>query len=95
MSIVDPSAEVTAQLAPSAAPEGTPSLGPLFGTQLSAGQLLGGRFEVRALAGVGGMGAVYRAIDRTTGENVALKLLAGQNADEERFPCLIFSSRIG
>ncbi len=56
----------------------------MFGTQLSAGQLLAGRFEVRGLAGVGGMGAVYRAFDRETSELVALKLLAGQHADDER-----------
>jgi tetratricopeptide (TPR) repeat protein len=56
----------------------------VFGTQLSAGQLLAGRFEVRGLAGVGGMGAVYRALDRVTSELVALKLLAGQHADDER-----------
>jgi len=34
-----------------------------------------GRYEVRALLGVGGMGAVYRATDSATGEDVAVKVL--------------------
>ncbi|UQA59020.1 serine/threonine-protein kinase PknK [Polyangium aurulentum] len=40
-----------------------------------AGTVLDGRFEVEVLAGSGGMGAVYRALDRTSGSPVALKLL--------------------
>jgi hypothetical protein len=44
------------------------------------GECLGGRFDVERLAGCGGMGSVYRARDRETGEIVALKLLhAGQS----------------
>src|SRR5262245_20553669 len=38
-------------------------------------KLLGERFEIEAEAGVGGMGTVYRALDRETGERVALKVL--------------------
>lgn len=58
---------------------------PPLTTQLSMGELVADRFEVRALAGVGGMGAVYRAWDRQTSSMVALKLLLSHNADAERF----------
>ncbi len=39
------------------------------------GQLLGGRYELLGLLGVGGMGSVYRAHDRELDEIVALKML--------------------
>ncbi len=39
------------------------------------GRVIDGRFALEALAGTGGMGAVYRARDRTSGGLVALKLL--------------------
>jgi tetratricopeptide (TPR) repeat protein len=80
---VDSSPDVTAVVGPESQLEAQSF--PVHGTQLSAGQLLASRFEVRALAGVGGMGAVYRAFDRVTNTTVALKLLSGQAADEERF----------
>jgi serine/threonine protein kinase len=37
--------------------------------------LIGGRFEIEALAGSGAMGSVHRAIDRESGQRVALKTL--------------------
>ncbi|WP_394835478.1 serine/threonine protein kinase [Pendulispora rubella] len=39
------------------------------------GQLFAGRFLIEAQAGAGGMGIVYRAFDRSSGELVALKVL--------------------
>ena len=42
---------------------------------LVSGTLIADRFEIERLAGQGGMGAVYRARDRRSGEPVALKLL--------------------
>src|SRR3954447_2405159 len=59
-------------------------------TNSSVDQLapLGGRFEVEREVGRGGVGIVYRARDRITGQWVALKLIAVQGVDpseEARF----------
>lgn len=54
--------------------------------QLSPGSLFGNRFEIERAAGSGGMGTVYRAIDRYDSSVVALKILhLGQNDSDERF----------
>ena len=42
---------------------------------LPQGELLGGRYEVRRIIGVGGMGLVYSCLDRSLGREVALKVL--------------------
>ncbi len=44
---------------------------------MSGNPVVAGRFELLELAAKGGMGAVYRALDRQTGETVALKVLLG------------------
>src|SRR5687767_14836167 len=44
---------------------------------MDAGTVIDGRFEIERLAGTGGMGAVYRALDRVSGEPVAVKVLRG------------------
>jgi tetratricopeptide (TPR) repeat protein len=49
---------------------------------MQPGDLAGHRFELQALAGSGGMGEVYRARDRATGEAVAVKVLLGGGAEE-------------
>lgn len=40
---------------------------------MKPGEIIAGRFEIVSFVGEGGMGAVYRALDRQTGEQVALK----------------------
>lgn len=60
------------------------------GDQLRPGAVFAGRYEVKEIIGVGGMGVVYRAFDRELQEPVAIKTLkseamAGGSAALERF----------
>src|SRR5688572_25289977 len=49
-------------------------------------QVIAERFEIERLAGSGGMGAVYRALDRVEGGVVALKVLHGTGEEHaDRF----------
>jgi tetratricopeptide (TPR) repeat protein len=52
---------------------------------MQPGELVADRFALLARAGVGGMGEVFRALDRVTGEEVALKVMRGEEGDSERF----------
>ncbi len=47
--------------------------------------LVDGRFELKRVAGAGGMGKVYAAHDRVTGQPVAVKVLAATGGDARRF----------
>jgi hypothetical protein len=51
---------------------------------MAPGTVLGHRFELERVAGAGGMGTVYRALDRATGQPVAVKVLL-RAADAVRF----------
>src|SRR5690348_17218797 len=42
------------------------------------GSLIAGRYELLSLLGQGGMGGVHEALDRTSGEHIAIKLLSPQ-----------------
>lgn len=60
------------------------------GTMLSPGAVFAGRYEVKEVLGMGGMGVVYRAFDRELQESVAIKTLrpeamSGDSAALERF----------
>jgi eukaryotic-like serine/threonine-protein kinase len=53
---------------------------------LTPGSLIDGRFFLEEKAGAGGMGTVFRAMDRREGSVVALKILHGRDeVDVERF----------
>src|SRR5262245_50261823 len=52
---------------------------------MRAGDIVDDRFAVENLAGTGAMGAVYRARDRLTGAEVALKVMRGSAAEGLRF----------
>jgi tetratricopeptide (TPR) repeat protein len=50
------------------------------------GDLVAGRFRLEDMAGTGGMGAVYRAIDRDSGQPVAIKVLRADSVEHvDRF----------
>jgi serine/threonine-protein kinase len=54
--------------------------------RMQPGDVVDDRFEIERLAGAGGMGTVYRAVDRRAGRPVALKILHSQVAEQvERF----------
>jgi serine/threonine protein kinase len=48
------------------------------------GQVVGGKYRVRTLLGEGGMGAVYEAVNESTGKRVALKWLHPHLVDNPR-----------
>jgi serine/threonine-protein kinase len=52
-------------------------------SDITPGSLIASRYEVQSLLGRGGMGAVYRAVDRLLGDMVALKVLDAGIASEE------------
>ncbi len=55
------------------------------GPALAPGEIVAGRFRVERLAGVGGMGEVFRASDLESGAPVAVKVSRQTVADEARF----------
>ncbi|AUX48867.1 protein kinase [Sorangium cellulosum] len=53
---------------------------------MKPGDIVADRFLIERLAGSGGMGSVYRALDRHTGEVAALKVMSGRGLEHgERF----------
>jgi hypothetical protein len=50
--------------------------------KLAIGSVLNDRFEIQSMLGAGGMSVVYRALDRLTGELVAVKVISPTSAHE-------------
>jgi eukaryotic-like serine/threonine-protein kinase len=51
----------------------------------SSPPLVAGRFQAERFAGAGGMGTVFRAVDHSFGQPVALKLINSATGDVDRF----------
>jgi serine/threonine protein kinase len=58
--------------------------GYVAGSELAPGTTLAG-YRIEGLIGRGGMGAVYRAVETGLGRKVALKVIAPELAENERF----------
>lgn len=65
-----------ASSAPAVARDSSPS-----GSLLEAGKVIGGRFRITELLGMGGMGAVYKAFDRDIERVIALKCIRPELAN--------------
>jgi tetratricopeptide (TPR) repeat protein len=80
---IDSNAAAVTYLDPSPTPAaGKPRLSNIFPkqNQLQTGDVLGGRFEILDILGEGGMGTVYKALDREVELTVALKLIRPEMA---------------
>ncbi|MEO5569272.1 MAG: protein kinase [Gemmatimonadaceae bacterium] len=64
------------------------------GTVLVPGQLLAGRYEIKKVLGAGGMGMVYKAIDKELGETVAIKTLRPEIMEADQAALDRFRSEI-
>ncbi|WP_437319394.1 protein kinase domain-containing protein [Sorangium sp. So ce385] len=61
----------------------TSSLREVDTTAVQPGDVIAGRFEIDGRAGAGGMGEVFRARDRSSGRDVAVKVLLERRLDDE------------
>ncbi|MEO7361118.1 MAG: protein kinase [Gemmatimonadaceae bacterium] len=64
------------------------------GLVLEAGSILANRYAIQAEVGRGGLGIVYRALDRVIGEVIAIKILRPELADAAAFEQLKLELRV-
>jgi eukaryotic-like serine/threonine-protein kinase len=73
--LVDGTAPFAVRTPPPRSPSPAPARSRIVAPALQPGDVLGGRYEILQLLGEGGMGAVYKAMDRELDRPVALKLI--------------------
>jgi serine/threonine-protein kinase len=76
--LIDAHATTAAGHGPAPSATGSPAWGPETASLLRPGEEIAGRFRVRGVLGVGGMGVVYEAEHLVLGSLVALKLIRAE-----------------
>jgi tetratricopeptide (TPR) repeat protein/tRNA A-37 threonylcarbamoyl transferase component Bud32 len=61
---------------------------------MAVGKVLADRYEIQKLLGQGGMGAVYKAWDKSLKRTVAIKVMSGANVEEEDIKRFMQEGRI-